>query len=70
MLITKHKITEQMPKLRAIATITVYVYGETNTELLEEANKKTKTLNNNDDCNATLDKLQLNKFGSLDLKDI
>lgn len=59
-----------MSKKRAIATITVYVYGETEQELIKEANKKIKLINDSDDCKAELESLDEQLFGSFDCKNI
>ncbi len=59
-----------MTKLRAAATITLYVYGENEQQLINEANLVVKAMNLADDCNATLTDLQTINFGKLEAKKI
>ena len=42
---------------RAIATITIYVYGETQQEQFDEAKKISKEINSSYDCNASVEQL-------------
>jgi predicted translin family RNA/ssDNA-binding protein len=47
---------------RAIATITVYVYGETEQEQFDNAKQIAQKINR--ECNATVEKLHSAPFGS------
>lgn len=57
---------------RGIATITVYVYGDNNQELYDEANKMCKQLNDQHDCRAGVEKLHDAPHGKMwdDIKEI
>lgn len=50
---------------RGVATITVYVNGETNQELYNEARKIAKTINNKFDCRASVETLHDAPFGKI-----
>lgn len=50
---------------RAIATITVYVYGETEQEQFDKAKEIAKKINLIEDCNASVEQLHSAPFGSI-----
>ena len=50
-------------KVRGIATITVYVYGNSEDELLENASKICDNLNKELDCNAEVEEYGTKNFG-------
>ena len=56
--------------MRAVATITVYVYGNNLEELVEEAHKLEKELESKYDNGAKVEKIQQLEFGSLKTKEI
>lgn len=50
---------------RGIATITIFVNGENNQELLNEARKVAKSINNKFDCRASVETLHDAPFGKI-----
>lgn len=56
--------------MRAVATITVYVYGDTEKELIEQAKKLADELKNKYDNQAEVEKLERQEFGTLNTKEI
>ena len=48
--------------LRGVATITVYVYGETKDDLLEQAEKMKAKLNDEYDCNCDIEEIGIKNF--------
>lgn len=51
--------------MRAVATITLYVYGDSEQELKQNAEKYAEKLRSLEDNRASLEKLHLNEFGNL-----
>ncbi len=56
--------------MRAVATITVYVYGDSEKELIEQAKKLANELKNKYDNQAEVEKLERQEFGTLNTKEI
>lgn len=55
---------------RGIATITIYVSGENDQEMYDDAKMISEKMNHLFDCRATVDKLHSSPFGKLDVKEI
>lgn len=49
---------------RAVATITIYVHGETQQEQFDQAKKIAKEINSSYDCNANVEQLFDAPYGS------
>lgn len=56
--------TTPKKQLRAVATIELYIYGETDAELIDNAKAVCKKLNLENDCGATLQELVEQPFGT------
>lgn len=55
---------------RAIATITVYVHGEDEKEMFDNAQRLAQALNQIEDCQAEVEELHEKPFGALEVTPI